>query len=307
MKWKKLGSIFTQNDSALTHSTLPFIRPSSLSSSKIEIIFSSRSLNNKSKTFSAFFDPQNNFDLRDIKSLPIITPGNLGEFDDSGSMASCIVEFNNKEYLYYIGWNLGITVPFRNSIGLCIAENNGRDFKKFSNGPILDRSFKEPHFCASSCVLKDESIIKMWYLSCVKWEIIDGKCKHFYHIKYAESKDGINWVRDGKIAIDFKDSYEYAISTPRVIKEDGIYKMWYSFRSQKNINTYRIGYAESKTGVDDWVRKDDEVGIDVSDSGWDSQMICYPSIFDHNGNRYMLYNGNDYGKTGFGIAILEKD
>ena len=46
--------------------------------------------------------------------------------------------------------------------------------------------------------------------------------------------------------------------------------------------------------------------IDVSNDGWDSEMICYPYVFDHKGKRYMLYNGNDYGKKGFGLAILIK-
>jgi hypothetical protein len=82
--------------------------------------------------------------------------------------------------------------------------------------------------------------------------------------------------------------------------------MWYSYRAQKNIDTYRIGYAESNDGIS-WVRKDEEIGIDVSNEGWDSEMICYPYIFDHNGKRYMLYNGNGYGKTGFGLAVLEED
>jgi hypothetical protein len=44
--------------------------------------------------------------------------------------------------------------------------------------------------------------------------------------------------------------------------------------------------------------------FDVSEEGWDSEMMCYPYVFDHKGERYMLYNGNGYGKSGFGIAKL---
>ena len=127
---------------------------------------------------------------------------------------------------------------------------------------------------------------------------------HKYHIKYAESNDGINWKREGKIAIGFRYKEEYAISVPRVHKEDGIYKMWYSYRGSPRALTYRIGYAESGDGID-WIRKDEEVSLDVSESGWDSEMICYPYLFNHNSKRYMLYNGNGYGKTGFGLAVLE--
>ena len=112
---------------------------------------------------------------------------------------------------------------------------------------------------------------------------------------------------NGEKIIDFKNKYEYALSRPTVIK-DGLndYKMWYSFRAQKEIDTYRIGYSESKDGIN-WIRKDEEAGIDVSNTGWDSEMICYPYVFDHKGRRYMFYNGNHYGKSGFGLAVLEED
>ena len=82
--------------------------------------------------------------------------------------------------------------------------------------------------------------------------------------------------------------------------------MWYCYRGQKEIKTYRIGYAESKGGLV-WERKDELAGIDVSASGWDSECICYPYVFDYNNERYMFYNGNGYGKSGFGLAILEHD
>ena len=105
------------------------------------------------------------------------------------------------------------------------------------------------------------------------------------------------------MCIDFKSKEEYAISRPCVIKEDGIYKMWYSYRGGSD--TYRIGYAESADGIH-WGRKDEEAGIDVSESGWDSEMIEYPFVLEHKGKKYMLYNGNSYGKTGFGYAILKE-
>ena len=133
------------------------------------------------------------------------------------------------------------------------------------------------------------------------WELEDGHPKHRYHIKCAESNDGIRWEKSGVVCIDFESRDEYAISRPCVLKEDGIYKMWYSYRGK----TYRIGYAESKDGLQ-WERKDAEVGINVSESGWDSEMIEYPFVFDHNGKRYMLYNGNGYGKTGIGLAVLNQ-
>jgi hypothetical protein len=47
------------------------------------------------------------------------------------------------------------------------------------------------------------------------------------------------------------------------------------------------------------------VGIDVSHSGWDSEMIAYACVFKHGNKWHMLYNGNGYGKTGIGYAVCE--
>lgn len=304
--WHKLGQIFevSQNSSWMySHASVPFAE--NIKEDIFRIYFSSRNIKNESSIGYIEIDINYPDNILFISEHPILSKGKVGTFDDSGTMGSCIVNIDEKKYLYYIGWNLGITVPFRNSIGLAISENNGKSFQRAFEGPIIDRTKSEPYFTASNCVIKDNGIYKMWYLSCTEWKKDNNTMTHHYHIKYAESNDGICWNRNGVIAIDYKDEYEYAISVPRVIKEDSLYKMWFSSRGTKDISTYRIRYAESSDGIM-WTRKDEEVVLDVSDSGWDSEMICYPFIFDHKGKRYMLYNGNNYGKTGFGLAVLEK-
>lgn len=300
MKWRKLGRIFVPDGKIpwmKTHAAVPFA--DSISENLFKIYFSSRDVYNRSHIGWLLLNMNNPSAVIEFAKEPILSPGLIGTFDDSGVMATCILNVGTKKYLYYIGFNLGVTVPFRNSIGLAISEDAGETFNKFSEGPIIDRTYKEPHFTASISILLESGIFRAWYLSCIKWEVVNGKPKHFYHIKYAESNNGIDWTRNGIIAIDFKDSNEYAISVPRVIKEDGIYKMWYSYRGER----YKIGYAESDDGIG-WTRKDCEVDLPVSADGWDSSMIEYPYVFDYNKQRYMLYNGNDYGKTGFGLAIL---
>ena len=101
----------------------------------------------------------------------------------------------------------------------------------------------------------------MWYVSCTGWRKLterdmdkkDMKNEHYYHIRYAESKDGINWQSDGVVCIDYRDE-EYAIARPVVYKEDGLYKMWYCYRGGQD--TYRAGYAESEDGIA-WERRGD--------------------------------------------------
>lgn len=304
MKWRKIGRLFEvdgQYDWMHSHAAVPFAE--CVDGDRFKIYFSCRNRENESSIGYIVIDLQKPQTLLELSPEPVLSKGELGTFDDSGTMGCCLLNKEGKKYLYYIGWNLGVTVPFRNAIGVAESED-GLTFVKMFEGPILDRTKDEPHFVASNCVLEDEGIYKIWYLSCTGWKDVDGTLTHHYHIKYAESSDGINWERNGVVAIDFKDRYEYAISVPRVIKENGTYKMWFSSRASKEVATYRIGYAESDDGKV-WRRKDESVGIDISEEGWDSEMICYPFIFDHKGKRYMLYNGNGYGKSGLGLAVLE--
>jgi hypothetical protein len=266
------------------------------------VYFSGRDANNRSQVGYFDFDIDYPQVVTDVSPGPVLTRGKLGSFDESGVMSSWIVDCAGKRYMYYIGWTEGVTVPFYNSIGLAVSRDAGKAFTKISEGPILGRDVCDPYFTGSSCVLVEGEVWRMWYLSCARWEMDNGEPKHYYHIKYAWSHDGIHWRRTGRVCIDFKSSDEYSISRPCVVNDQDAYKMWYSYRGE----SYRIGYAESEDGIE-WERKDDEVGIDVSPSGWDSEMIEYPFVFDHEDKRYMLYNGNGYGKTGIGLAVLAEE
>jgi hypothetical protein len=265
------------------------------------VYFAARDKHNRSNGAYVVIDITNPKEILDMSKEPVLVPGDLGSFDDDGALPSWLVDHGNVKYMYYIGYNIGVTVPFRNHVGLAISLDGGVSFHKVSRAPVLERNEVDPYLTLSPCVLIEDGLWRMWYTSGTKWvEATDGKPKHYYHIKYAESTDGIHWDRQGVVCIDYGSSDEYAIARPCVIKDDGLYRMWYCHRGE----SYRIGYAESRDGIQ-WVRKDEEVGMDVSESGWDSEMIEYPFVFDHRGERYMLYNGNGYGKTGMGLAVLE--
>jgi hypothetical protein len=210
-----------------------------------------------------------------------------------------ILNNDYKKYLYYTGWNLLLNVPMNNSIGIAVFENG--QFTRIADGPVMTRTLYEPYSCASPFVMLDNGIYKMWYASMDKWEESTNGPKHFYNIKLAQSANGIDWQRKGIVCIDYQNKEEYAFGRPFILKENSLYKMWYCYRGEY----YKIGYAESTDG-ENWVRKDQLSGIEVSKDGWDSEMLEYPFIFDCNNQRYMLYNGNGYGKTGIGIAKLIK-
>lgn len=307
MKWRKLGLIFCandNNDAMISGGRAPV--PLHIHGDYYRIYFASYDLNGRGSIFSLEIDINDPLSIKKLSKKPILTPGNVGFFDDNGIIPSDLVREGDKIRLYTIGFSLKNKIIFDAASGLAVSSDGGLSFTKL-NGPVLDRGVDDPCFAASPTVMKDDDRWRMWFVSCDRWELIEGKYRHFYNIKHKFSDDGIYWESKSTTCIDYANEFEYAISRPCVIKcKDGIYRMWYSFRAQENVSTYRIGFASSSDGLN-WNRTDHLAGINVSDAGWDSEMICYPYVFKHREQLYMLYNGNGYGKTGFGLAVLERN
>ncbi|MFB0944869.1 MAG: hypothetical protein QMB24_01715 [Spirosomataceae bacterium] len=279
----------------------------------LRVIYSARNGNRPCIPSFVDVEPTDFTKVNYVHPEPILELGKIGTFDDCGIMPTWLLHHpNGEKWLYYIGWTIRNTIPYHNAIGLAISKDGVHYEKKFT-GPVISTIPTEPQFSGSCCVLHDEGIFKMWYLNCTEWIVVDGLAEPAYHIKYAESPDGIYWDRKGIVAIDYIDGKPSGISRPSVVKEvDGTYSMWYSFRGMYDFRgadaaeSYRIGYATSVDGIN-WTRKDAEVGIKVSESGWDSEMIEYPMVFDFGEKRHLFYNGNHHGKTGFGWATLTEN
>ena len=241
-------------------------------------------------------------------SMPIAECGRPGMFDWAGVMPTEIIQPDPSTiFLYYIGWSVRKDVPYHNNLGLMISKDGGRNFQKFSEGPIFSTSYKEPGYIGTISVLYDEGIFKGWYLSCRQWIEVENKFEPIYDIKYAVSKNGIDWKPTNITCIHLEED-EGGISQASVVKsKQGLYHMWFSvrkkanFRNDKN-NSYRIKYASSKDGIS-WVRhKDPHFELNISNSGWDDEMVAYPYVIKDDKELYMFYNGNGFGKTGIGLA-----
>jgi hypothetical protein len=302
--WHKIGRVFAPDnnfDWMVSHAANPFAEK--VSDAVYKIYFTCRNKDNSSHIGYVLVDFDDDFKVLDISSRPVLSPGEPGIFDDSGVAMGFLVNVGDRKFLYYLGWNLKVTVPWLNTIGLAVWNDEKEAFEKYSRAPVMDRSNEDPFSISYPSVLFEEGKYRMWYGSNLKWGKTQDEMAHV--IKYAESEDGIKWNRNDLVHIGLEHPNEYALSKPFVIRSGHLYKMWYSYRANGDIGTYRIGYADSPDGHM-WTRKDDQAGIDVSAEGWDSEMISYPFVFDHKGETYMLYNGNGYGKTGFGIAQLKK-
>ncbi len=310
MIWEKKGHVYKPEGNlswSKTHAQVPFAFP--LDDEKVRIFFSTRDEDSCSSTTFIDVDAKDPSKILYIHDKPVLQKGARGSFDDSGTMPSWFVKDGDKLFLYYTAWNKSVEASYRLSIGLAVSYDNGVTFEKMFKGPILDRNINDPIWVGQPCVLKEGNIWKMWYLNCEKIEMIDDHPEPFYNVKYAESKDGIHWVRENKISIDFEFGTIDAIGRPCVYKEDGIYKMFHSnrralgYRDDKEAS-YSIGYSESIDGIT-WKRLDQKAGIEKSDEGWDSLMNEYCTTYEHNGIRYLIYNGNGFGASGFGYAVLK--
>jgi hypothetical protein len=297
LRWVKQGLLFAPCGQAAwigTHAALPVVHPLG---DRQRVYFSSRDARNRAHIgFVTLSLGQSYGDLR-AGPAAALSPGRLGAFDDAGVTSSCLVEHQGRSYLFYTGWTLGVSVPFYLNAGVAVSDDGGETFRRVSEAPLLDRSRVDPFLTASPWVLIENSTWRMWYVSGTGWCDTPTGPAHRYHIKYAESSDGVTWRRDGVVAIDYASPSEYAFGRPCVVYDAGLYRMWYSYRG----TAYRIGYAESLDGIS-WTRKDADCVIGVSETGWDSEMVSYPHVFKLGDRWQMLYNGNGYGRTGIGLA-----
>ncbi len=308
MSWQKWGLIYAPSGRHTwdrTHAAVPTVDP--YADDRWRIYYASRDAQNRSHTSYIEVDARDPRRVLYEHPEPILPLGPLGAFDECGIMPSWIVDVGAQKYLYYIGWTVRKTVPYHNAVGLAISDDGGRTFRKWAAGPLFGSTATEPYFTGTSCVLWDEGVWKNWYMSCTKWERIQGRPEPFYHLKVAESPDGLHWDRRGEVAIDYQSDEEAGIVRASVCRDASGYRMWYAFRHAVDYRTdpnhgYRIGYAVSDDGHA-WQRQDALAGIERSDAGWDSQMITYPHVISVAGMRYMFYNGNGFGASGFGLAV----
>lgn len=309
MSYIKKGILFTYKNLKLKYIKSHVMVPSPLKISEgiYRIYFSSRNKNNQSLIFFFDLDINNQIKIIKISKKPVLEPGLLGAFDDNGVTPCSLVRINKKIiYMYYIGWKPKSTTRYSLMSGLAISKNNGKSFKRYSKAPILNLSDREPYsILTGPYVIKKKNTWHMWYVSCEKWITPDIP---IYNIKYATSKNGKKWIQTGKICLNTKKN-ERAVARPVVYYEKNKFNMIYSYELRKGklkqIPSYRVGYAESRNGIN-WKRNDDYFKIYPSKKGWDSQMVAYGIKLSSKKNKIFLYNGNDYGKHAMGYAILKK-
>jgi sucrose-6-phosphate hydrolase SacC (GH32 family) len=305
-QWQKRGLLFRaegQHGWMNSHAQVPTVLPRP-SEGIVRVYFATRPHSNLSLTTFVDLDASDLTRQVYLNPEPLLPLGGLGMFDEHGLMPSSVVEHDGAVFLYYSGWSRGTTLPYANFTGLAVSKDGGRTFEKIGPGPIIDRTYWGPYSATSPHVFIHGGQWYMIYCSGIAWVEISGKLEHTYDLKLARSHDGIRWEQTGQVVVPQSRANE-AITKPTVLYENGRFHLWFCFRSSELFRggegSYRIGYASS-TDLFDWERNDTVAGISPGPDDWDSGMLAYPEVALLGGKASLFYNGNYFGRDGFGCA-----
>ncbi len=313
--WNKLGKVFTPQEVQGRSWLKEFAQaPASLMFEDfVRMYFSCRpsaDANGQYVSYSAYVD-LDRADLARVVGVaerPILSLGGLGEFDEFGTYPVSVIRDGGEVRAYYGGWTRCESVPFNVAIGVATSLDEGKTFSKLGKGPVLSYSPSEPFVVSGPKIRQFNGRWYLWYIAGRKWKLVDGRAEPVYKIRMASSSDGLQWTRHDKDLIPSRIEEDEAQASPDVFHANGTYHMFfcyrYSSRYRGKENGYRIGYASS-TNLTDWTRDDTKAGLDVSESGWDAEMVSYPHVFAVDGKTYLAYLGNQVGRHGFGLAVLD--
>ena len=313
-KWEKLGRVFDPSkvtdrswlkEYAQAPCTLIF-------DDFVRVYFSGRPPPDENRQYVSYtgyvdLNRSNLLEVLTVSEAPILPLGDLGAFDEFGIYPTSVIRNGREVWAYYGGWTRCESVPYNVAIGLAISRDEGRTFERFGMGPVLSYSPDEPMTISGPKVRRFNDRWELWYVAGKKWLDTGARKESIFKIRRASSADGIVWTKEGRNLIEDRLEADECQASPDVLRYADRYHMFYSYKYGSDFRNsergYRIGYAWS----DDmayWTRDDSLAGIDISASGWDSESIAYPHVFELDGQVYMLYLGNQVGRSGFGLARL---
>jgi hypothetical protein len=317
VKWTKRGLLFDPARHALPGGCTEFAQsPQALVlDDVVRIYFSTRRRDQDGQYVSqvAFVDVDRGLEhVREVGAETVIAPGALGCFDEHGIFPFNVVQQNDAIYAFTCGWSRRVSVPVETAIGLAVSRDRGRTFQRIGPGPVMAATAREPFLVGDPFVRVRDGLWHMWYIYGVRWMDSPGEPgpARVYKIAHATSVDAVVWERSGEPIVTDAIGADECQALPTVFECDGLWHMYFCYRYATDFRAnrargYRLGYAWSRDGRQ-WTREDQAGGIDVSPEGWDSEMLCYPHVFWCGDQAYMLYNGNAFGREGFGVAVLER-
>jgi hypothetical protein len=282
-----------------SHTACPI--PLALDGDRFRIYFGTRDAGNRPRVGHLTVSMKDPTRVLDLAERPVLEPGAWGSFDDNGVYPGCLMNDGRRLLMYYPGRSNGERPLYTMAIGLAESLDGGETFRRVLPCPLVGRGPFDPWMVSTPWVLREpDGRWRMWYLSGIGWESIERDLS-LYHVKYAESDDGLEWRRSGRVAFELEGD-ETNLASPCVWRENAGYRALYCVARRHR--GYRLGEGRSQDGIT-WSRVGEPEGLTWSEQGWDSTCMAYPASFVHQDRRYVLYSGNDNGREGFGLAVEE--
>jgi hypothetical protein len=318
MRWRKLGLVFDPTKHVLPMGCKQFAQSPQVLVFEdfIRVYFSTRARDTNGKFLShvAFVDMSKDFrTVINLSSSPVLELGALGTFDEHGIFPFNVVRDAERVLAYTTGWNRRVSVSVDTAIGLAISHDDGLTFQRIGDGPVMAQSLHEPCLVGDAFVKIVDGRYHMWYIFGTGWKRYapNAAPDRTYKIGYATSYDGVGWTKnEAEQIVADQIGPDESQALPTVVTIDGRHHMFFCYRESFDFRNasgrgYRIGHAWSDD-MKSWIRDDGSPALVGTPGEWDSDMQCYPHAFQCDGQIHLLYNGNEFGRNGFGLAVLER-
>jgi hypothetical protein len=307
VRWRKLGIVFRPNASlpwSRTHAMVPtpLFMPAL---GVLRVFYTACDASGVGRPSYVDLDPSDPTRIVHASTRPLLDIGAPGTFDENGVLPTSVLQLpDGRLFMYFVGFELGTRIRYRLLSGLAISDDGGETFVRVARTPVLERSDAELYFRGGPFALYEDERFRLWYVAGSRWIEIEGKSMPEYKVMYLESPDGVAWDRAGRLVLDIVDPDEHGFGRPWVLREGARHAMYYSIR-RKSLGAYRLGYAESDDGMT-WRRDDRRLALDVGPGAYDDHAIMYAAPIEIDGTLWCFYNGNDFGREGFALAVREE-
>ena len=174
------------------------------------------------------------------------------------------------------------------SNGLAISGDEGEHFREYGqDSPVMTANHNGAFLVGDPFVQHLKGAFHMWHIFDTGWK------------RY--SPEVLQIIAD-RLEPDESQALPMAFQAGGLHHIYFCYRSAYDFRLNKD-NINRLGYAYSD-GLIHWHRDDSQSGIDLTESAWDSDIMCCPNTFECDGVVCLLYNGNEFSRHNFGLTKL---
>lgn len=305
--WQREGLMLAPPESHgwwATHAQAPTILP--MPDGLWRVYFGAREKQPLSRILCADIDPQDGFRVVKVHPDPVLDLGRPGTFDSHGMGPATALMIDGRVHLYYTGIRKSVDIPYQLAIGLAVSDD-GLSFRRATPGPILSTGPLDPLFTSTPCVRRMAGQFAICYMSGVDWRVVDGAMESFYSLRQSRSDDGLLWDPGTSHLVGEGSDPDAGYARPWIEGDT----LWYSKRGASQFR------SPGEASYHLWEGRLSQDGACLETAvpltflnppragDWDGWMQAYSCVIPWRDDLVMLYNGNDFGRGGFGRAVLK--